>query len=66
MGIFKTIGRILKIIAIVLSIFIAFIVILNIAPPLWKKMITYPILEKERADIWKKYQKPPSLIPQAS
>ncbi len=62
----KNLGRVLKIAAIVLSIFIAVMVILNIGPPLWKKKITYPILEKERADLWKRYKKPPSLIPQTS
>ena len=41
-----------------------FIFIVAISPYLWKNWVTYPRLEKERAELWTKYKKPQKFIKQ--
>ena len=48
-----------KIIAAILVLLLAFV----FSKPLWNRYVTYPKLEKERAELWKKYKKPENVIP---
>lgn len=63
MGVLKSATRILKyiifaIIALVLALFLIYV-----GPSIWRNWVTYPRLEKERAELWTKYKKPAHYIP---
>ena len=58
----KVLGRFLKLLITFALLFVGIVIIINVGPPLWRKWITYPRLEKERQVLWTKYKKPPQII----
>ncbi len=66
MGFLKTTGRIFYILILALLILLGILFIIYFGPSIWKKWVTYPRLEKERAELWLKFKKPPSVIPAVS
>jgi len=62
MKFFKKAINIIKYLSTGILAILIFIIIFVLSPALWNRWITYPKLEKERAEIWSKYQKPEKYI----
>ena len=60
--IIKKIFRIFYRILLALVIFVFIIFVIFTAPYWWRHWVTYPCLEKERAELWTRYQKPQKFI----
>ena len=58
MKIKKIVLRTLFVLVIIILIIIAIVA----GPYLWKNWVTYPCLEKERAELWTKYKEPHKYI----
>jgi hypothetical protein len=52
----------LKYLFLGLAILFLLLVVIKISPALWNRWVTYPGLEKARAELWQKYREPPRVI----
>lgn len=62
----KTTVRFLKYTSIIIVSLLAILVLIYVGPSFWRKWVTYPRLEREKAALWKLHKKPAQYIPLTS
>ncbi|MDN5210858.1 hypothetical protein QQ020_02325 [Fulvivirgaceae bacterium BMA12] len=62
MNLVRTVKKILRYTLLLIVLLVAIVMIVLFGPALLKNWVTYPKLEKERAQLWAKYKKPDQYI----